>query len=60
MRKLRSVFCIFTSIALLLISHAPALAANAPETILISSKAFAHNEDMPLRYSASSAGTHSG
>lgn len=52
MRKLRSAFCIFTSLALLLISRAPALAADAPETILISSKAFAHDEDMPLRYSA--------
>ncbi len=52
MRKLRSTFCILTSLALLLISRAPALAADAPETILISSKAFAHNEDMPLRYSA--------
>ena len=35
MRKLRSAFCIITSLALLLISRAPALAANAPETILI-------------------------
>jgi phosphatidylethanolamine-binding protein (PEBP) family uncharacterized protein len=52
MKKIRTGFCLLTSLALLLLFRAPVWAADAPETILVSSTAFAHNEDMPLRYTA--------
>jgi len=38
--------------ALIFLYCSTALAAEVPETILLSSEAFAHNSDMPLRYSA--------
>ena len=37
---------------LLTIGHATTVAADVPETILVSSQAFGHDTDMPLRYTA--------
>jgi len=52
MKKIRTAFCLLLGTTLLLLSRVPVLAAEAPETILISSQAFAHEEDIPLRYTA--------
>lgn len=52
MKKARTGLCLLLGVTLLLLSRTPALAADAPETILVSSSAFEHNTAMPLRYSA--------
>lgn len=52
MKIARTGLCLLLGTTLLLLGRAPVLAADAPETILVSSSAFEHNTAMPLRYSA--------
>jgi Raf kinase inhibitor-like YbhB/YbcL family protein len=50
MKNVRLMLCLM--LALLPGVRAGAQITDAPETILLSSQAFGHNEDMPLRYTA--------
>ncbi len=52
MRKTRNACTLLLGAVILLLSCGPALAAEAPESILVSSSAFEHNTAIPLRYSA--------
>ncbi|MEK7260133.1 MAG: YbhB/YbcL family Raf kinase inhibitor-like protein [Pseudomonadota bacterium] len=52
MKTIRTALGHLLGATLLLLSCLPAWSAEIPETILVSSRAFEHNTDIPLRYSA--------
>ncbi len=52
MKTIRTALGHLLGATLLLLSCLPAWAAEIPETILVSSRAFEHNNDIPLGYSA--------
>jgi Raf kinase inhibitor-like YbhB/YbcL family protein len=52
MKKVSTMLRNLLGASLLLVSSLPTWSAEVPETILVSSNAFEHNTDIPLRYSA--------
>ena len=52
MKTIRTAFGKLLGVTLLLLSCMPVWSADAPETILVSSRVFEHNTDIPVRYSA--------